>query len=38
MLGNSNEMDGQHKPIESDGEMLEAKQNFIWTGGEEFDN
>jgi len=38
MLGNSNEIDGQHKPIESDGEMLEAKQNFIWTGGEEFDN
>ena len=38
MLGNSNEIIGQHKPIESDGEVLDAKRDFIWISGEEFDN
>lgn len=35
LLDNSREMDGQHKPIESDGEILESKQNGFWSDDEE---
>ena len=35
LLDNSRELEGQHKPIESDGEILESKQNGFWSDDEE---